>query len=195
MNHPAVSAARPAPLAPYNVSGRIIYAPSEAEAVKLLALRLPIEAAHAAKCAAEAAAQAAKAAERKAARKAARVAAAHAEASKAAASAAFDTEWAALLSAEERQNAAKAASLYWVTGEGKRPALSAVTESTWSVMVVGLPRRTLTARNRPGFGADGNPAIGQGSRTRPGQNLGLAHEAPAERTYTPVYNAAASVGL
>jgi hypothetical protein len=82
-----------------------------------------------------------------------------------------------------------------VTGEGKRPALSAVTESTWSVMVVGLPRRTLTARNRPGFGADGNPAIGQGSRTRPGQNLGLAHEASAERPYAVTYNATAPVGL
>jgi hypothetical protein len=194
MNHPAVSAVRPAPLAPFNVSGRIVYASNEAEAVKLLATRQVLEAAHAAKCAAEAVVQAAKTAERKAARRAAREATAHAEATKVAAQSAFDAEWAALLSEEERENATKAATLYWVTGEGKRPTLS-VSESTWEVQVVGLPRRVLTARNRPGFGPDGNPAIGQGSRTRPDRRLGLAHEAPAERPYRPVYNASAPVGL
>jgi hypothetical protein len=196
MNHPAPHAPNAAPAAtfrrsePFRIGTRIVYAATEAEAVKLLALREQAEARCAERLAAEAAVKAALVAERKAARKAAREAAAHAEASRQAAQAAFDAEWSALLADEERENAAKAARAYWLTGEGERPALTLATP--WDLP--GMPRRQITARPRPGFGADGNPVMGQGSRTRPGQGTELAH-AYTERSYTPKYDAKATVGL
>jgi len=114
-----------------------------------------------------------------------------ADAAKQAALSAFDREFAALLAEETRETAARAARMFWLTGEGERPTLP---EAAPYWPGVGAPRVEITVRPRPGFGPDGNPVIGQGSRSRPGQRTTLAHEY-RDVPYTPVFNPAATVGL
>lgn len=102
---------------------------------------------------------------------------------------AFDKEWAALLAEEAALAAAPlAARRYWTTGEGARPALPAAA-STFLDGVAGLPRRTLTARPRPGAGA---PFVGDGSKVRPGQGTRLAHEHVPARPSAPVWTPTAA---
>jgi hypothetical protein len=97
---------------------------------------------------------------------------------------AFAAEWAALL-AEESLAAARDWRLY---GVGARPAPSAAQSPA---PVAGTPRHQLTVNTGRAIGA---PFVGEGSRTRPDRGTALAHQAPAERAYAPVYNPAASAG-